>query len=82
MHSRLCALASTSTVCGCWICQMLCATLCLYFMPCEEALTCRAKRSQDERDAEARRYHKDTSTLSVKVMPVKPDASCQMDQSQ
>ena len=27
----------------------------------------RAKKWQDERDAEARRYHKDTSTLSVKV---------------
>ncbi|DBA76403.1 TPA: hypothetical protein ACH3X1_010108 [Trebouxia sp. C0004] len=35
-------------------------------MPCEKVLTCRAKRSQDDRDAEARRYHKDTSTLSVK----------------
>jgi len=29
----------------------------------------RAKKSQDERDAEARRYHKDTSSLSVKVGP-------------
>ena len=28
---------------------------------------CRAKRAQDERDAEARRYHKDMSTLTVKV---------------
>ena len=35
------------------------------YQPC-----CRAKTAQDERDAEARRYHKDTSTLTVKVSPV------------
>lgn len=28
---------------------------------------CRDKRAQDERDAEARRYHKDMSTLTVKA---------------
>ncbi len=49
----------------------MCNFVSLHFMPCEKALACRAKRSQDERDAEARRYHKDTSTLSVKVTPVK-----------
>ena len=34
---------------------------------CKPHTCCRAKRAQDERDAEARRYHKDMSTLTVKA---------------
>ena len=51
--------------------NVMCISVSLHFMLYEKTLTCRAKRSQDERDAEARRYHKDTSTLSVKVPSVK-----------
>ena len=33
----------------------------------KQYMKCRAKKVQDERNADARLYHKDTSTLSVKV---------------
>ncbi len=71
LHNALCTCKHFHQV---WLLDLpnvLCNIVSPHSVLCEKALTCRAKRSQDERDAEARRYHKDTSTLSVKVTPVK-----------